>query len=132
MKAFHYKGMHGRQASDERRYLKVNDGGKRLNSIEYVKENTKGCLLHDILKQISAAWESKAAKDGKSVCRDVNDILDTYAVGMRICSEGMYDGDELVLGTWKDTWKHIKKLLVDHQRKERKETSLGKKMQSEI
>ena len=132
MKAFHYKGMHGRQASDERRYLKVNDGGKRLNSIEYVKENTKGCLLHDILEQISAAWESKAAKDGKSVCRDVNDILDKYAVEMLIGREEMYEGDELVLVTWKNIWEHIKKVLVDHRRKERKETSLGKKMQSEI
>ena len=31
------------------------------------------------------------------MCQDVNAILDKYAVGMRICREGMYDGDELVL-----------------------------------
>ena len=81
---------------------------------------------------IEAAWESEAAKDGKSVCRDVNDILDKYAVGMCICSEGMYDGNELVLGARKDIWEHIKNILVDNRRKERKETYMGKKMQSEI
>ena len=51
---------------------------------------------------IKAAWESEAAKDGKTVCRDMNDILDKYAVGMCISREGIYDCDELVLGKWKD------------------------------
>ena len=62
----------------------------------------------------------------------MNDILDKYAVRMRICREGMYDGYELVMGTWKDIWEHIKKVLVDHrrmERKERKETEKKKKMQ---
>ena len=36
----------------------------------------------------------------------MNNILDKYAVGISICREGMYNGDELVLGTWKDIWKH--------------------------
>ena len=51
-------------------------------------------MAYQISPWIEAAWESEAAKDGKSVCRDVNDILDKYAVGMRIGKEGMYDGDE--------------------------------------
>ena len=44
----------------------------------------------------------------------------------------MYDGDLLVQGTWKDIWEHIKKVLVDHQKKEWMETYMRKKMQSEI
>ena len=53
---------------------------------------------------------------------------------MRMCigREGMYEGDELVLGTWKDIWEHIRKVLLEHRKKERKETYMGKKMQSEI
>ena len=62
----------------------------------------------------------------------MNDILDKYAVEMRIGREELYDGDKLVLETWKDIWEHIKKVLLDHRRKERKETYMGKKMQSEI
>ena len=48
---------------------------------------------------IKAAQESEAAIDGKYACRFVNDILDEYAVGMRIEKEGIYYDDELVLGT---------------------------------
>ena len=36
----------------------------------------------------------------------MNDIFDKDAVGIRIGREGMCDSDELVLGTWKDIWKH--------------------------
>ena len=38
-------------------------------------------------------------------------------MGMRVGREG----DELVLGTWKDIWEHIKKVLLDHQTKERRD-----------
>ena len=44
----------------------------------------------------------------------------------------MYDGDELVLGTWRGILEHIKKVLVDHRRKEKMKTYMKKKMQSEI
>ena len=44
----------------------------------------------------------------------MNDILDKYAVGMRLCRERIYNGGELVLGTRKDIWEHIKKLLVNY------------------
>ena len=40
-KALREKGMHGRQASDERLYLKVKDGGSWLKSMKDVQENTK-------------------------------------------------------------------------------------------
>ena len=53
------------------------------------------------------AWDSEAVKNGRFVCRDVNYILDKDAVGMIIIREGTYDGDELVLRTWK--------VRVDHQ-----------------
>ena len=40
-KALCDKGMHVRQASDERLYLKVEDGGKGLKSMKAVQEDTK-------------------------------------------------------------------------------------------
>ena len=57
----------------------------------------------------------------------MNDILDKYTVGMRIGREGMYDGDELVLEAWKDIWERIKKVPLDHRRKERKDTYMEKR-----
>ena len=62
----------------------------------------------------------------------MNDILDNYAAGMRRSREGMYDGDGLVLGIWKEIWEHIKKVLLNHRRRERINTYMKKKMQSEI
>ena len=40
-KALLKKGMHGRQASDERLYLKVKDRGSGLKSMKDVQEDTK-------------------------------------------------------------------------------------------
>ena len=78
-KALRDKGMHGRQASDERLYLKVEDGGNGLKSMKDVLKDTKVTVACYMAYQnspwIKAAWESEAAKDGKSVCRDVNDIF---------------------------------------------------------
>ena len=100
-KALRDKGMHGRQASDEKLYLKVEDKERGLRSMKDVQEDTKGRVACYMAYQnspwIEAAWESEAAKDGKCVCRGLNDILGKYAVGMCICREGMYDGDMLVL-----------------------------------
>ena len=69
--------------------------------------------------------------DGKSICRGVNYILKKSSVGIRICREEMYNGDELVLGTWKNSWKHIMTIL-GRPLKKIKETYIGKKVQSEI
>ena len=40
-KPFHDKGMHGRQASDERLYFNVEEGGRGPKSMEDVQEDTK-------------------------------------------------------------------------------------------
>ena len=40
-RALREKGMHGRQASDERLYMKNCDGGRRLKSMKDVYEDTK-------------------------------------------------------------------------------------------
>ena len=40
---------------------------------------------------------------------------------MRISRKGMYDGDEPLLGAWKDIWEHKKKVLMDHQKKKKED-----------
>ena len=79
-KALRDKGTHDRQASDERLYLKVEHRGRWLKGMKYVPEDTMmkvACYItHQSSPWIEAAWESEAAKDGKSVCQDLNDTLD--------------------------------------------------------
>ena len=62
----------------------------------------------------------------------MNDICDKYAIAILISRERMYDGDELVLGTWKHIKEHIKKVLLAHRKKKRIGTYMGKEMQSKI
>ena len=92
-----------RQASDERQYLKVEDGRRGRKSMKDMQEDAKvrvACYMaYQNSPWIEAAWKSEAAKDGKSVFKDVNDILDKYAVGMRIGRKGTHDGEELLLRT---------------------------------
>ena len=76
-KAVHDKRMHGRLASDERLYLKVEDERRGLKSIRDVQADTRvrvACYMtHPNSPCIEAAWESEMAKHGKSFCRDVKD-----------------------------------------------------------
>ena len=89
-----------------------------------VQEDTKvrvACYMaYQNSPWIEAAWESEAAKDRKSVCRDGNDILDGYAVGICICNERMYDGDELVAG-------NIEAYLETHKKVTGRPSKKGKK-----
>ena len=70
-KALCDKEMHARQVRDERLYLKVEDGGRGLKSMNDVQEDTKVRVACNMTYQnspwIKAAWKSEAAKDGKSV-----------------------------------------------------------------
>ena len=65
---------------------------------------------------IEAAWESEAAKDGKSVCRDVNDILDKYSVGMFIGGNAYIplfnNGIKVVDHKLTNTYKQIKSKIT--------------------
>jgi hypothetical protein len=129
------KGMHGKQASDERLYMGRDDGGRGLKSMKDVYEETKvrvACYMADQESPwIQAAWNSEVRKDGKSMTRDVNNILGEYCSNMEIGRDGMYEDGRLVAGTWKDVWTKTKGLMRKGCRKKRKESYLGKKMQSE-
>ena len=80
--------MRGRQVSHDRLYLKVEVWGRELMSMKKVQEDTKVRVTCDMAYQnspwIEAAWESEAAKDEKSVCRNANAIPDMYMQGRNV------------------------------------------------
>ena len=135
-RALREKGMHGRQASDERLYMKNCDGGRGLKSMKDVYEDTKvriACYMaYKNSPWIEVAWESETSKEGKSLCRYVNDTLEKYGSRITVNRDGMYDGGKLIIGTWKDVWKKMKGIIKDSRRTERKEAYAEKRMQSEI
>ena len=130
------KGMHGKQASDERLYLKMEDGGRGLKSMKDVYEDTKvrvACYMaYQDSPWIMAVWKSQLSKDGKSIFREVNNTLKGYCANMEMGIDGLYEDGVVVTGTWKDAWGKIRKIMREGRRKSRKETYLEKKMQSDI
>jgi len=130
------KNMHGKQASDERLYLRMEDGGRGLKSMKDVYEETKvrvACYMtYPNSPWIEAAWRNEVCKEGKSLCRDVNDTLAEYDVNITVSEEGMFEDGKVIMGGWKDVWNKIKKEIREGRRKKRKGAYTEKKMQSEI
>ena len=130
------KGMHGKLASDERLYLRIADGGRGLKSMKDVYEDTKvrvACYMaYNNSPWIKAAWENEIGKDGKSMGRDVNNILGEYCDNMKVGRDGIYEDDNVIIGTWRDVWSKIKGKMRQERRQNRKEKYLDKKMQSDI
>ena len=129
-------GMHGRQASDERLYLRMGNGGRGMKSIKDVYEETKvrvACYMaYQESPWIKAAWENEVRKDGKSMPRDVNDILRDYCSSMEICEDGMYESGVKVVGTWRDIWVKTKGMMREGCTEHRINTYLEKRIQSNI
>jgi len=130
------KGMHGKQASDERLYLRIEDGGRGLKSIKDVYEETKvrvACYMaYQDSPWIKSAWQAEVSKEGKSMKREVDDIMRNYCGNIEFNIGGVYEDANPIEGTWKNVWHKIKGYMRAKRRERRKETYLEKKMQSEI
>ena len=105
----------GKQGSDERLYLKREDGGRGIKSMRVVYQETTlrvvchmACWTNDWIK---TAWRRETLKEGNSI---VTEAIKTMAdVGVRIQFE---EGNVLVEGEiiergWKPTWKRLKNKL---------------------
>ena len=129
------KNMHGRQASDERLYLRREDGGRGLKSMKDVYEETKirvACYMaYQESPWIQAAWDCEVRKDGKSMTRDVNNIIKEYCANMELKRDGIYEDGSKIFGTWRDIWTKVKGMVREGRRQRRKESYLEKRMQSE-
>ena len=77
----------------KRLYLKMKDGGKGLKSLKDVYEDTKvrvACYMaYQDNPWIEVSWEHEMHKEGKSLCRIVNDILSEYRVNKKIGEDGV-------------------------------------------
>ena len=82
----------------------MKDGGRGLKSLKDVCENTKvrvACYMaYQDNPWIEASWENEMHKEGKSLCRDVNDILTEYGVNMKIGDDWVWEEEQVMFGTW--------------------------------
>ena len=71
--------MHGRQASDERLYMRRENGGRGLKNMKDLYEETKvrvACYMtHSESAWIKTAWSREFQKEGESIKSEAADAL---------------------------------------------------------
>ena len=81
--------MHGRQASDERLYMRRENGGRGLKSMKDLYEETKvrvACYMtHLDIAWIKTAWRRKFKKEGKSIKSEAGDALREIGENVEFC-----------------------------------------------
>ena len=86
------------QASDERLYMSIEHGRRKVRSIKDVYEDTKirvAChMAYQQSKWIQAAWEKEIMKDGKSLNRNVTETLVVYGIYAVFDKNGIHHEEE--------------------------------------
>ena len=81
--------MHGRQASDERFYMRRENGGRGLKNMIDLYEETKvrvACYMtHSESAWIKTAWRREFQKEGKSIKSEAEDALREVGENVEFC-----------------------------------------------
>ena len=128
--------MLGRQASDERLYLKRDQGGRGLKSMRDVYAETRtrvACYMcKSNNKWIQAAWQRETMKENNTIIDEaVKAMMEIYKTLEFVENSVRLEGGVLEL-EWKQTWKKVKAELKKGVEKKRKETYEQKELQSDI
>ena len=81
--------MHGRQASDERLYMRRENGGRGLKNMKDLYEETKvrvACYItHTESAWIKTAWRREFQKEGKSIKSEAEYALREVGENVEFC-----------------------------------------------
>ena len=130
------KHMLGKQASDERLYLKRDQGGRGLQSMRDVYAETRtrvACYMcKSSNKWIQAAWRRENKKESNAIIDEaVNSMMDIDRDFEFVGNNVRLMGEVLELD-WKATWKRVKQELKRGTQLKRKENYRQKELQSDI
>ena len=107
--------MLGRQSSDERLYLKQEEGGRGLKSLRDVYKETKlrvACYMAMSRSQwIQAAWEREAEKEYTSIKREAQEAMIEIGLAIDFEEGKVILGGERLDKPWKETWRSVKKIF---------------------
>ena len=130
------KNMLGKQASDERLYLKRDQGGRGLQSMRDVYAETRTrvacymCMSNN--EWIQAAWRRENKKETNAIIDEaVNSMMEVDRELEFVGDNVRLMGEVLELD-WKATWKKVKKEFKIGAQIKRKERYRMKELQSEI
>ena len=129
------EGFHGRQSSDERLYLKRNEGGRRLKSFKEVYDETKtrvACYMAIATNEwIRVAWRNESRKEQISLRKEAEKAMTKVEVTVSFDEGSIIIGEESYT-EWKGAWKKLKKILIEGQKTNKQQSLAEKELQNEI
>ena len=127
--------MHGRQASDERLYMRRENGGRGLKNMKDLYEETKvrvACYMtHSESAWIKTAWRREFQKEGKSIKSEAEDALREVGENVEFCLDHVKIQGIAQVGDWRKIWKKLKTKIKERREELRIENYKSKNMQSE-
>ena len=127
--------MHGKQASDERLYMRRENGGRGLKSMKDLYEETKvrvACYMtHSESAWIKTAWRREFQKEGKSIKSEAEYALREFGENVQFCLDHVKVQGIAQAGDWRKIWNNLKKKIKERREELRIEKYKSKNMQSE-
>ena len=135
-KELRMKKMFGRQSSDERLYLKREDGGRGLKSMRDTYEETRlrvACYMAcSDNKWISATWRREILKEENSISDEAIKTMDDVGVTIQFEEKNIRINEDIINGGWKPAWKRLKEKLKAGHKNKRIEEYGQKEQQSRV
>ena len=105
--------MHGRQANDERLYMRRENGGRGLKNMKDLYKQTKvrvACYMtHSESAWIKTAWRREFQKESKSIKSEAEDALREVGENVEFCLDHVKIQGIAQAGDWRKIWKKLKR-----------------------
>ena len=120
------RNMLGKQASDERLYLKRDQGGRGLKSMKDVYAETRtrvACYMcKSNNKWIQVAWQRETVKENNAIIDEAVKVMMEIDKTLTFIENNVILEGEVLELEWKPTWKKVKAELKKGVEKKRMET----------
>ena len=130
------RNMLGRQGSDERLYLKREDGGRGLKSMRDVYKETRvrvTCYMAKSTNEwIRVAWKRETLKDENSTIDEAVATMAQLGADIQFENNAVKLGGKRIDGEWKPTWKKVKESFKKGMRSKIIENYKNKEQQSKL
>ena len=132
------KNMLGRQASDERLYLKREKGGRGLKSLRDVYKETRlrvACYMAKSNNQwIETAWTREVIKEDNAIVMESIKTMEEVGVRLRFKGRSIRLDDEVIdeAREWKPAWRKVKTSLQKATKAKRIEIFRMKEQRSQF
>ena len=126
----------GKQGSDERLYLKREDGGRGIKSMRDVYQETRlrvACYMACSTNSwIRAAWRKEMMKEENAIVTEAVKIMEDVRVQIQFEEGSILIDGEVIEGGWKLAWRSLKEKREKGVKARRVESYQAKEQQSKV